>query len=463
MREHSCAGLRRRVGWRVTALLMMLLVARPSLGVPAFARQTGFECATCHVSWPELISVGRQFKLGGYTLLRATDGPRPLVTFDKDAAPPWLPLAAFVEASVSHTAKPRAPNGDASFFARDNGFALQQVSVLLAGRVAEHVGGFVQWTYDGIAHHSSVDNVDLRLAGRYVRTDLDVSYGLSVNNNPTVSDLYNSTPVWGFPFATSAVAATPAAATLVEQGLAQQVAGVSAYALWNHTLYVELGGYRTADGVASLLRAGVDRSKAAVLRGMAPYWRLALQREWDGGTQSAMLGTFGLVARKYPDPLDLSTPTDRFSDVGIDAQYQFVTDRHRVSAQVAYIHERQRLDGTFATGGSVNASDHLDTLNAKATYYFLTRYGVTLGYRRLKGSTDAGLYSTGEQITGSASGRPDSSAAIIELNWLPWRDRRISLQYTAYQKFNGRRSNYDGFGRNASDNNTLFLVAWLAF
>jgi hypothetical protein len=32
-----------------------------------------------------------------------------------------------------------------------------------------------------------------------------------------------------------------------------------------------------------------------------------------------------------------------------------------------------------------------------------------------------------------------------------------------YTKFNGARNNYDGSGRNASDNNTLYLLAWLVF
>jgi hypothetical protein len=33
----------------------------------------------------------------------------------------------------------------------------------------------------------------------------------------------------------------------------------------------------------------------------------------------------------------------------------------------------------------------------------------------------------------------------------------------AYQKFNGGTSNYDGSGRSASDNNTVYLLAWLMF
>jgi len=39
---------------------------------------------------------------------------------------------------------------------------------------------------------------------------------------------------------------------------------------------------------------------------------------------------------------------------------------------------------------------------------------------------------------------------------------KLALQYTMYGKFNGARSNYDGYGRDAADNNTLYLLAWLA-
>jgi hypothetical protein len=32
-----------------------------------------------------------------------------------------------------------------------------------------------------------------------------------------------------------------------------------------------------------------------------------------------------------------------------------------------------------------------------------------------------------------------------------------------YDRFNGSRRNFDGAGRNARDNNTLYLEAWFAF
>ena len=448
----------------VIAFAVGLLAMTDASAVPSFARQTGFECTACHLSWLELTSVGRQFKLGGYTLMKAgTTGDRPLVSFDKDGNPPWLPLAAFIQVAISHTAKTDSAATDSSLFPKQDELTLQQFSVFLAGRISDHAGAFAQWTYDGLAHHSSIDNVDLRLADRYKSDSLDVTYGLSLNNSPTMSDIYNSTPVWAFPFASSGVAPTPAASTLIQEGLAQQVAGLSVYSMWNRTLYAELGGYRTADGAFSVMRAGVDRSEAAVLDGVAPYWRLALQHDWDDGAQSAMVGTFGLTASKYPDPMAATGPSDKFSDVGVDAQYQYVTDAHRFSGQVAYVRENQDLFGTFAAGGSANTHNRLSNLNSKLTYYYQSKYGVSVGYQRVTGDADAGLYSTGEAVSGSASGSPDSTAFIFEFNWLPWRDRRFTLQYTAYQKFNGAKTDYDGLGRNASDNNTLYLLAWFPF
>jgi hypothetical protein len=46
---------------------------------------------------------------------------------------------------------------------------------------------------------------------------------------------------------------------------------------------------------------------------------------------------------------------------------------------------------------------------------------------------------------------------------MPIQNLRLMLQYYAYDKFNGGRFNYDGAGRNASGNNTLFLNAWVVF
>ena len=162
-----------------------------------------------------------------------------------------------------------------------------------------------------------------------------------------------------------------------------------------------------------------------------------------------------------PTASTLPGPSDRYRDVGIDAQYQFVTDLHRFSTQFNWIDEQQRLNGSFTTGMASNADDALRTFKGKATYYYAQKYGVTLQYFRARGSADDLLYNTGEAVTGSVSGSPNSSGVVAEIDWLPVRNLRLLLQYTAYREFNGARSNYDGEGRNAKDNNTLYFVLWL--
>ena len=391
--------------------------------------------------------------------MRETVGERPLLPTSNDGPPPILPLAAMVQGSFTNTRQ--TSGADPDNFPRNNDLVLQQLSAFYAGRIVEHFGAFVQWTYDGVVHQSSVDNVDIRAAGHFEGDGLDLSYGLTVNNNPTVSDIYNTTPAWSFPYASSSVAVAPNSSTLIDGGLAQQVAGIGAYTMWNRSLYAEIAGYGTADGALSVFRAGTDKTTDAVLDGAAPYWRVALQHVWGEGVQSAMIGTYGIVAHKFPDSLDPTGPTDRYRDVAIDAQYQYVTDRHRFSAQLNYINENQSLDATYGAGGASNPTDTLRTFKSKVTYYYDQQYGTTVQYFRTTGSVDNGLYNTGEPVTGSASGSPKNSGVVAELDWLPRRDLRLMLQYTAYKTFNGASSNYDGFGRNAKDNNTLYFVLWL--
>ena len=81
-------------------------------------------------------------------------------------------------------------------------------------------------------------------------------------------------------------------------------------------------------------------------------------------------------------------------------------------------------------------------------------------YFRISGSNDSGLYDTAAPVTGSILGSPKTSGFITEIDWLPLRNLRLALQYTAYREFNGRSTNYDSFGRNARDNDTLYFVVW---
>src|SRR5436309_15503744 len=95
--------------WRIrrgvcAAIAMgLLLSATLAHAVPSFARQTGLECGTCHLSWLELNSVGRAFKLGGYTLVKTTNEERPWLPTSNDGPPPKLPLALMAQLSATDT------------------------------------------------------------------------------------------------------------------------------------------------------------------------------------------------------------------------------------------------------------------------------------------------------------------------------------------------------------------------
>jgi hypothetical protein len=76
-----------------------------------------------------------------------------------------------------------------------------------------------------------------------------------------VEDLWNTTPAWRFPFASSSVASSSAASPLIDGGLSQQVGGMGVYALWNDLIYAEAAVYRTTlNGITEPLGAGTPNS-----------------------------------------------------------------------------------------------------------------------------------------------------------------------------------------------------------
>jgi hypothetical protein len=95
-------------------------------------------------------------------------------------------------------------------------------------------------------------------------------------------------------------------------------------------------------------------------------------------------------------------------------------------------------------------------------YYYQRNIGGALGFFNTSGSTDMLLYPP-TAVAGSATNSPASRGFVAELNYLPFLNTKLQLQYTRYDKFNGEGSNYDGAGRNASQNDTLYVLAWFNY
>lgn len=432
---------------------------KPANALPAFADQTGQNCKSCHVGGfgPQLTAFGREFKLRGYTLRAARS----------------IPISAMAVASYVATKKAQdEPPTDHS--KRNHNLAFDEGSIFVAGGVGSHLGGFAQVTYDGADRAWAWDNLDLRAVNTAKIGSKELVYGISLNNNPTIQDSWNTLPGWGFPYTDSGLAPGPAAAPLISGGLGQAALGLTAYAWFDSKFYLEAGGYSTPSA-GTLHWLGADPSDPGNIHGIAPYGRIAFQTDLAGGTFEA--GAFALKAALYPGRDRSSGRTDRYTDLGLDASWIRPLGSDTLTLNGRYMHEKQSLNATCALGmadGSIEpgplsdcADNTLSEARADGSYYWHNAVGATISAFNLTGSSNPIIYADNRTF------RPNSSGFQFQVDGTPFGSGnsplgprlniRAGVQYTVYTRFDGARADFDGTGRKAADNNTLRVFTWVAF
>jgi hypothetical protein len=200
---------------------------------------------------------------------------------------------------------------------------------------------------------------------------------------------------------------------------------------------------------------------ANYLEGYNPYWRAYWTQAH--GPHSVMAGTFGVRASVFPDSSNPSGPADVFTDYGFDSQYQYLANTHKVTLRGSYIYERRAWDGSFPAGAAGTAKGNLKSLNLNGSYAYGNVWTFHAGYFLTNGNSDSTLYAVtipaGDQVTAS----PKTTGYNLEVDRHITQNIQLMAQYRGYVQFNGLRHNIDGMGRNASDNNTLWLSAFFAF
>lgn len=434
---------------RILVFVYVVVGFNRAYAVPSFARQTGLSCNVCHSNPPQLTAFGRNFKLRGYVL---TD----MTVKDKVGNTKDLLLSKHIPLSVmmllSNTAfqanQPASQNNSAGF--------PQQLSIFFAGAFASHFGGLAQVTYSHANDHFGMDNTDLRYANHGKLRGKDWEYGITLNNNPTVEDVWNSTPAWGFPWISTASGVNPIASPLINGALGQDVAGVGGYGMWNNHLYIDLTLYRSEHAGASTPVTGTGQ--AFNISGAAPYWRAAWQQSW--GSNYLEVGTYGIYANFFPGTV--SGPENRYVDPSFDFQYERPFGPNLLDIHGTYIHEKADLGATYLARGASTKSNRLNTFKLDSTYHWANKYSVTGALFSTTGNSDALLYARAP-LTGSNNGSPDTSGYIAQFAYWPVQNIDININYSGYFKFNGASTNYDGALRNASDNNTVYMALWLNF
>jgi len=449
----SFRGVLGRTQWFALLAAAAILSSSPVRALPSYAQQTGLPCAQCHSIGfgPALTAYGRQFKLNAYAL------------GNHNSSVPFA-LMTVLGDTRTNADLPEAPE----HYSTNNNFAMNELTGFFAGRIGDHAGGFVEVAYSGIERHTAWGAFDVRYARSFELGGHGIVGGITINNNPTVTDLWNSTPVWSFPYTGSELAPTPGAAPILFDGISETVLGPTFYAMIDDHLYIEAGAFRSLSD-SMLSNVGLSADDNSHLKGVAPYWRTALQ--FTNGPHYFSVGLLGLNVKQQPDPA--SPDTNRFDDFGFDATYQHTAaDASNLQANLSIVHESRHLNAAVNAEEASFASGSLDSRKLDVTWTYKQTWVAAGGIFDTTGSSDPTLYAAGEPVDGFTDNKPDSRGYLLQAEYVPfgklsspyrpWLNLRVALQYVGYTRFNGGRANYDGAGRSASDNNTLFAFLWVA-
>ena len=444
---------------KIVFVLIALVLSNSAQALPSFTRQTGEACTACHTQafGPNLNPYGREFKLHGYT--RGSNDSQ------------LSRLGGMAMGSVTNLKRDDPNLVGGNIGNANNNVQMDQASVFYGGRIYDKLGAFVQLTYDGIANRFAWDNTDIRVSDENEWFGQEFEYGLSFNNNPTSQDLWNTTPAWGFPYVSSKATNNPGAGPILS-ALGGQVGGATAYTMIADTVFLEAGAYTS---FAKYMQQGFGQwnpstpnmtanTGAVKLNGGAPYWRIALQKEYKGHYVS--IGQFGFDASVTPD---VTMPgADRYTDLGVDFNYQYLANpKHIYELKGSYIREAQHLNGSYNAGIPANMNQQLSFLGLNGSYTYDQTYSGMLGFNHIYGTQDANLYAS------SPTMKPNSEYFTFEVDYVPfgksiptgynsYMNLKLAAQYVAYTRFDGGQKLYDGV-RNASDNNTLYFNGWLSF
>ena len=406
-----------------------LLLATNANAVPSFARQTGMACSSCHTVFPKLTAFGRLFKLNGYTIT----GLQQIESKAGESAPGLkvnaiAPMSAMVQTAMTHVKK-EDPNTENNHIAYPSA-----LSLYYAGEVSDHVGAFVQVTMDNAQSSFGFDMADMRYANSVSLAGTPVTYGIALDNMPGMGDLWNTTPAWTYPY----LAASP------DHGSGPVInslmgAGLAAYAMVDNHLYAYLADYQPMNN-SKVMANGMGNFHSD-----SPYWRLA----WQGNVGSGAyleVGTYGVATKVYGTT---TATSDKFTDTALDAQFELPVDGNdQFNAHAVYIHESQHLNASNAGA----PKQHINQGRADVAYIVGDHLQYQLGYFNSSGTTAARSYDGEEMMWDTFGG--NSSGYVAEFDYLPWENTKFSLQYTAYNEFNGNT------GSAASDSNTFVANAW---
>ena len=475
-----------RAYWFVAAIALNLLPFQSAHATPAFARQTGEPCASCHMQayGPWLTQYGIKFKLDGYVAGNANKLPDALNPFS-------LELIGSVTNMQKNVPPGQLYANSSGQSAPNNNAVLDWAGLYYTGRITDHIGSYLQLNLNPkVAHTASLVMADIRAADHFRYNDHEVTYGVSLSDYPGMSDFWMTSYAWMYPYNMSSVTVSPTAKPWMQNFVSwANLAGATAYTMIDNHLYLEAGAFTSqarymAQGLG-VWNPGSQNSGpfAGLIDGGAPYWRMFYQN--TTGPHTFMVGTFGFMAKVIPY-YQRGNGTDSYEEYNVDTNYSYMlNDDHMLMFMAKYTRDNMKMGASQNLMTSTNAYNYLNSWMVMGMWTYKQTYNFQVGWMNTSGSADMSLYNgaglnagngysgSPTAITGSANGSPNWNAFLFELDWIPFGkgsmvsdpllNLRLSAQYWAYTQFNGAYSNYDGNGRSPEANNTLYFVGNLMF
>ena len=467
----------------IIAFFLSLALFQQAQATTSFARQTGEPCTACHMQayGPWLTQYGQKFKLDGYVAGHANKLPDVI-----------NPFAFEVVGSLTNT---QSNNGGDPYYSNtaghsnaNNNVLADWAAVYYTGRITDKIGSYLQMNINPQAGRSvSLAMADIRVADHANFKGYDLTYGLTVNDAPTMSDFWMTTPAWMYPYTQSSVTVKPAAQPWLQSLMAgANTAGSTAYVMINNQLYLEAGGYTSqSQSMAQGLGVWKEGSRgegplAGLIDGGAPYYRMFLQH--NTGPHTLMVGTYGMAAKVIPY-YQSSAGTNSYVEYNFDTNYSYMMDDdNMLMAMGKYTRDNMSMGASQSLGYATNSNNNLNSVMMMGMWTYKQTYNLSAAWNYMSGTADTKLYNGAvnysadagvSPVFGSANGSPNTNSFMFEADYVPfgkgsfaadpYLNVRLSLQYWAYTQFNGASTNYDGAGRNAAGNNTLYFVGNMMF
>lgn len=414
------------------AAVAVVAASSKSYAVPAFARQMGVECSSCHFKqFPLLNAFGRAFKAGGFIM-----GGQSLIEGNK------LSLPTTLNASLVTKVRYQKTNGDSDPKKGTDKGELQfpdEAALLIGGRAAEHVGFLLEFATFGAADTGSGDVTGTKADTGSGDFSLFASYKM-----PIVYDVSGS-KLSVIPFSTDALGAAYGF-ELLNTGAVRNVR------LTEHRKEVSAQQYLGTDGaatgvafVAAYDTGFVNISQWAPVHGsndnsFLNYLRVAATPQvgnWDLGIGAQMwsgstTGTFGGT--------EVAGTIKKAEAWAVDAQAQ-----GEVNAMSLVVNMSYGVAPATSTGGTTNifntsSAGDKKALAVAAELGVLPDAYISLAYRTAD--------------NGKATDSSDNAAAF-GLKYMLAQNVQLSLNHTIYSG-DANKNNKGGAGDQLS---TLMIFA----